>query len=178
MLRRPRIKKCNTDSSCPTQTSPPYRPGAEVGKFGPRGRLGSTPGLGPELRKISKFEIIVLLRIAIVTLEPESKVRNMRTATRGNGWRPRGGGSLAERRARPGSDGLTLSAGAQRRQNLRWSETTRMAPKASCHDLEPRERPRAPRPTGSDPDVRTNTQTRWLMSADTVRTDHFVWETP
>ena len=30
-----------------------------------------------------------------------------------------------------------------------------MAPKASYHDLEPRERPRAPRSTGSDPDVRT-----------------------
>ena len=135
--------------------------------------------LGSELRKISKSDIVVFLRIAIVTLEPESKVRNMRTATRGNGWRPRGGSSLAERRVRPGSDGLTLPAGAQRRKNLRWSETTRMAPKASCHDPEPRrERPRAPRPRGSDPDVRTNTQTRWLMSADTVRTCYFVWETP
>ena len=112
--------------------------------------------LGSELRKLSKSEIIVFLRITIVTLEPESKVRNTRTPTRGNGWRPRGGSSLAGRRARP-SDGVTLSAGAQRRQGLRWSETTRMAPKTSCHDQEPRERPRAPRPTGSDPDVRTNT---------------------
>ena len=77
-----------------------------------------------------------------------------------------------------GSDGVALSASAQRRQNLRWSETTRMAPKASCQDLEPRERPRAPQPTGSDPNVRTNTQTRWWMSADTVKTGHFVWGTP
>ena len=114
--------------------------------------------LGSELRKFSTSEIIVLLRITIVTLEPENKVRKTSKATRGNGWRPKGGSSLAERRARP-SDGVTLPAGAQRRQDLRWSETTRMAPKTFCHDLEPRESPRAPRPTGSDPnpDVRTNT---------------------
>ena len=107
------------------------------------------PLLGSELRKLST----------------ESKVRNTRTPTRGNGWRPRGGSSLAGRRARP-SDGVTLSAGAQRRHDLRWSETTRMAPKTSCHDQEPRERPRAPRPTGSDPDVRTVDDLYWLIDTD------------
>ena len=80
--------------------------------------------LGSELRKLSKSEIIVFLRITTVTLEPESKVRNMRTATRGNGWRPRGGSSLAERRARPKrwrdvvsrrAESIKISGGAKRR---------------------------------------------------------------
>ena len=39
--------KCNTDSFCSTQTFPPYRPGAKMGEFDPRGRLGSTPGHTP-----------------------------------------------------------------------------------------------------------------------------------
>ena len=43
------------------------------------GQVGA--GLGSELRKLSKSEIIVFLRITIVTLEPESKVRKTRTPT-------------------------------------------------------------------------------------------------